>query len=262
MSLPRYFKYILFSGILVFFMLSCSREEPFTEPKAYEEAQKDSVETNSIDTPAIFIQEKIFLDESDVHYSKTDTVLTGNDVFISTPKDYESYKWLVGNEPDFRSSRKFRIWFKNPVRVKVRLFATDEKGETDTFSRYLTSLKYPLTVMNNKVPLIDTFKGYNKSNPSHKFKAYFALRKFEGAYDSTMMFYNLPEGCKDGKFGVENFHLGYKAFVYGSSMIGCRNVYGWGYLTENRQGMKVEYEVVDSNRENWIDKVFIGKKVK
>lgn len=237
---------------------ACNQDDSPPEPD-------EPDETKRIDTPDIFIQEKIFIAESDIHYSKTDTVLTGNDVFISTPKDYESYKWWIGREDQFRRGRKIEIYFTSPVRVKVRLFGTKKNGKTDTLSRFLTVLNDPFVSLNNTTPLIDTFKGYNKSNPSHKFKVYFAKTQPIGFPDPQLWFFNLPEGCpRQEKVGIVNISIGFKAMVFQSDDGGCNGVYGWAYLQDNRRRIRAEYEMYkypDSGEAIRVSKTFIGTKL-
>ena len=242
------------------FGAACNQDDSSPEPD-------DPDETKRTDTPDIFIQEKINIYESDIHYSKTDTVLTGNDIFISTPKDYESYKWWIGREDRFRSGRKTEIYFADPVRVKVRLYGTKENGGTDTLSRFLTVLNHPVVSLNKTTPLIDTFKGYNKSNPGHKFRVYFAKTQPIGFPDPTLWFFNLPEGCAEREnvgIGVTDFSIGFEAMVFSSCSAGCNCVYGWVYLQENRQRIRAEYEYYkrpDSGKNYKVNKTFIGTKV-
>ena len=237
---------------------ACNQEDSSPEPDEPDEKKR-------VDTPDIFIQEKIYLRGYDIHYSKTDTVLTGNDVFISTPKDYESYKWWIGREDRFRSGRKTEIYFIDPVRVKVRLYGKKENGGTDTLTRFLTVLNDPDVSLNHTTPLVDTFKGYNKSNPGHKYRVHLTRTQPPMFSRPTLMFYNLPEGCPEQeKVGINNIDIGFKSMVFKSCLVGCNCVYGWVYLHENRQRIRAEYEYYkrpDSGKNYKVNKTFIGTKV-
>lgn len=244
-------------GVCCLFWFSCSRDEPFMKPDKVEEA--DSLEENQIDTPDIFIQEKVFSSSSDIRYFTTDTVLTTNDVIISTPNAYESYRWKVGSDPDIREKQKFSIWFDFTTRVKVRLIGTKQNGNKDTFSRHLTVLNHPVVdTLHYTTPLIDTFKGSLKSNPDHQFKVYFGKEKPFGSNTKSLFFYNLPEGCKNDKWGIDirHYNIGYRSVALSTSMTGCKGIYGFGRLKNNGQKLRVEYRTDDKDHN-----VFVGHKI-
>lgn len=156
----------------------------------------------------------------------------------------------------------------------VRLYGTKQSGKTDSLSRYLTvlnqpfeSLRNPSPDIKNTSPLVDTFKGYNKGNPDHKFKVYFAKKQPESLEEPKMMFYNLPEGCVDKKkwgLGNSSLSIGYNAMAFSGDFAGCHHAYGWVYLQENHKHIRAEYSMYkypDTGGSVKVNKIFIGTKV-
>lgn len=276
MPLARYFKYLLFSGILFFLMLSCSRDEPFTEPKAYEEARQDSLEANSIDTPAIFIQEELVISSDSSMYFHSDTVLPNNDIAISTPLDYEKYRWMVGNDPQIRKGRKFTISFGQRYdELSIRLIGVTKDGKKDTIYGNITILNDPFapgmrgdTILPKNfttTPLVDTFKGYNKSHPNHKFKIWLGYVEYR-SYGYQLWFYNLPKGCyvnDTNEYGKDiapsPTDIAYTAYSVGGW---CKNMFAIARLSKNREKIKVKYKYVDREIDKYkYNNFFVGSKI-
>ena len=247
--------------ILSVVWLSCSREDAFMRPQ--------KIVAESVDTPDIFIQEAVS-SAGETRYFATDTVLPGNGITISTPNRYDQYRWKVGNDPRIRKERKFTIYFRQRRHISVRLVGLNGNDESDTFHSDLTVVNSPYDPQASEsyltTPLVDTWRGHNKSNPDHQFKIWFGYYK-GGNGNKILAFYNLPEGCPeysdnsgDYNYGAHVVDIGFKAFTYESAIVGCRNTWGWGRLKANREKLVVNYSFVDSARENRLKKTFISKR--